>query len=305
MRSEENFDFESAAVVRTPQFSTETAKRRVTASTLRAPGDVAELLSDAPDMEGQTIGHWSEHGGNRRWALIEPDLTALNNELHDIRGAYERLHQIVRKPIMKEIEALVRNMSVTYTLESQEWLTNMTYDEWRTMSGGLSRTLFDFIDTNGDGRVSWLEFAEANRLRNQAEALKVKEEALRSTIAQYQPDKHAPECIAEGGQGRILVGRDLSSGEKVAIKVEQVPDGESASALQREFHVLWSLRGQLGFPNILHFGRQTLNSNPAPTDCRVRNVGLACALSRVCVPLRPTFRACVRLRPLFTCTRAP
>jgi len=243
-------------------------------------------------MEGQTIGHWSEHGGNQRWALIEPDLTALNNEPQDICGAYERLQQTVRKPIMEEIEVLLRNMSATYTLESQEWLTNMTFEEWRK-TFGLSRTLFDFIDTNGDGRVSWLEFAEANRLKNQAEALKFKEEALRNTIAQYQPDQHAPECIAEGGQGRILVGRDLSSGEKVAIKVEQVSEDESSSDLQREFHVLWTLKGESGFANILHFGRQMLNSSPEPTDVRVRHGSLAHTPSRVRVYHRQPVFPCV------------
>lgn len=102
--------------------------------------------------------------------------------------------------------------------------------------------------------------------------LKTKREVLANMIEQYEPTKHAPECIAEGGQGMILVGKDLGSGERVAIKVERVQQRggvEVESALQREFNVLYALKDDKSFPDILHFGRQVLNSNPEPTDCRV------------------------------------
>lgn len=207
-----NFDFESAAEETHEAFvGAKSAQERlkVTSSPVSpATGaQVSELLADAPDSEGQVIGHWSEQAGSRRWALVEPDLAALSDELRNIRASCEKLERTVQKStIMDELEDLLRDMTKTYTLESQEWLTDLAYDDWREKFG-LSKTLFDFIDTNCDGKVSWQEFVEVYKLRNQLHALKAKEEALKSTIEQYKPDEHAPECIAEGGQGRILVGK--------------------------------------------------------------------------------------------------
>jgi len=106
----------------------------------------------------------------------------------------------------------------------------LSFAEWQEQFG-LSRSLFDYIDENRDGEVSWQEFTSVNRVRNQLNALKAKEEALEEALDQYKPDEHAPECIAEGGQGMILVGKDLSTGDKVAIKVERVL---KVRALKRE-----------------------------------------------------------------------
>ena len=80
--------------------------------------------------------------------------------------------------------------------------------------------------------------------------------------------------------------QDLATGERVAIKVEKALQ-DRESALQREFRVLWSFRDDRGFPDILHFGRQMLNSSPAATDCRVRFCAACCheasfALTRTC-----------------------
>lgn len=69
-------------------------------------------------------------------------------------------------------------------------------------------------------------------------ALEMKADALRKTIEQYRPELHAPECIAEGGQGVILAGKDLATGERVAIKVERAQRRPcEESALHREFRV--------------------------------------------------------------------
>jgi Ca2+-binding EF-hand superfamily protein len=196
---------------------------------LAGAGSLSQLTEDAPDMEGQVIAHWSEDAGSVRWALVEPNLADLQKELRDIEDARKRLQQTMDQPIIDDLETLLRRMAGT-TYESQEWLTGLSFAEWQEQFG-LSRSLFDYIDENRDGEVSWQEFTSVNRVRNQLNALKAKEEALEEALDQYKPDEHAPECIAEGGQGMILVGKDLSTGDKVAIKVERVL---KVRALKRE-----------------------------------------------------------------------
>merc|ERR1712194_994320 len=51
------------------------------------------LLEDAPDVKGQTIGHWSEEEGSIRWALVEPDLLVLKKEERDLDDACGRLER--------------------------------------------------------------------------------------------------------------------------------------------------------------------------------------------------------------------
>jgi len=252
--------------------------------------DVSELTEDAPDAEGNTIGHWCEDEGSTRWALVEPNLAELKKEMKDITEKCERLqHKLSRiftKPVLegtseagvavKEFETLQEGMQGT-TMEEKfnqadtSGSEDLTYEEWKEVFGA-SRPLFDSIDTNSDGKVSFQEYREAQTLSKQIVGLKTKREVLANMIEQYEPTKHAPECIAEGGQGMILVGKDLGSGERVAIKVERVQQRggvEVESALQREFNVLYALKDDKSFPDILHFGRQVLNSSPEPTDCRV------------------------------------
>ena len=62
---------------------------------------------------------------------------------------------------------------------------------------------------------------ELTRLRHQLVAFQMHAEELRLAIQNYAPEEHAPECIAQGGEGIILMGRSLASGERVAIKVER------------------------------------------------------------------------------------
>ena len=123
----------------------------------------------------------------------------------------------------------------------------------------------------GDGRVTLEEFT---RLRYQLVAFQMRLEELDLAIRHYKPEEHAPECLAEGGQGMILVGKDLASGERVAIKVEraqpQQPPGQPQQpAMQREYDVLQAMADYPTFPSVRHFGRQILNSSPQATDCWV------------------------------------
>ena len=53
-------------------------------------------LSDCPDVEGQTISHWSEDEGSVRWALVEPDLAALQEEEQFVAAACEQLRSTLR-----------------------------------------------------------------------------------------------------------------------------------------------------------------------------------------------------------------
>mmetsp|Transcript_122266 Transcript_122266/g.182692 ORF Transcript_122266/g.182692 Transcript_122266/m.182692 type:complete len:626 (-) Transcript_122266:402-2279(-) len=111
---------------------------------------------------------------------------------------------------------------------------------------------------------------ERERARQQLNALRMRAEMLRQTIDQYSPEEHHSECIAEGGHGMIMMGKDLATGERVAIKVERVWEGWE-SYMHREAEILSELQEDAHFPNVLHFGRQTLNINPSSQslDCLV------------------------------------
>eukprot|EP00286_Rhodomonas_abbreviata_P012532 CAMPEP_0181317636 /NCGR_PEP_ID=MMETSP1101-20121128/16578_1 /TAXON_ID=46948 /ORGANISM="Rhodomonas abbreviata, Strain Caron Lab Isolate" /LENGTH=453 /DNA_ID=CAMNT_0023425051 /DNA_START=383 /DNA_END=1744 /DNA_ORIENTATION=+ len=119
-----------------------------------------------------------------------------------------------------------------------------------------------------DSSIDVPSFEERMALRKQLVAQNLRLEVLSRTIQHYRPDEHFPECIGEGGEGLILCGKCLETGKKVAIKVEKVVEGKPSS-LQREFNVLRALQDDKSFPNIKHYGRQILNTNPSATDCRV------------------------------------
>lgn len=218
---------------------------------------------------------------------MEPDLAAMQTEKKELETACDRLLQLQlqnyrshtlepasdqTKALVAELEAVrqritTKSLADSFQLGVMNASQGMGYSEWNE-AVGLSDTLFKYMDKDSNGKVSWQEFVQADKLRKQFVALKMKVEVLSKTILQYQPDQHAPECIAEGGQGLILVGKDLSTGQRVAIKVERVIEGRE-SALQLEFNVLYALQDDQSFPGILHFGRQMLNSCPGSTECRV------------------------------------
>ena len=235
-------------------------------------------IEDAPDAEGQTISHWDENAGSTRWALVEPSLAALKKEQRELGEASARLEQkiaAIRALQFSLAEEIARDPEAFFARADVDTSGDLTFDEWAQacatavgdVDASIVRRLFDEMDYNKDGVVSLAEFTQ---LRNQLVACQLKAEALGKTIDQYRPDEHAPECIAAGGQGMILVGKDLATGERVAIKVEKVAeDGAAESDLEREFDVLRELQDDPMFPSVLHFGRQQLNSNPKPTDCRV------------------------------------
>jgi hypothetical protein len=236
---------------------------------LAGQGSDSGLTEDAPDVAGQTIGHWSEETGCIRWALVEPDLAALQAERRNLEAACERVEQRLQQCSRAGLEEEV----VAFARADLDVSGNLSFEEWRRAFGddgvddAALRRLFDAADEDRNGTLSLGEFLQ-DRLRKQKAALTMQSKVLQDRIDQYQPQEHAPECIAEGGQGMILVGKDLATGEKVAIKVERVQEGRDSS-LTREFNVLRSLQNDPCFPNVLHFGRQMLNSNPSSTDCRV------------------------------------
>jgi len=244
------------------------------------------LLEDAPDVKGQTIGHWSEEEGSIRWALVEPDLLVLKKEERDLDDACGRLER--RADAIGTLQAGFQEETVVFTSADLDHSGDLDFEEWLPQFSMLfasegrsaddlddkeamvnaARSMFDEADVDGNGKVSLVEFLEYKVL-TQLVALKIKAEVLRNTIQQYEPDKHASECIAVGGQGSILVGKDLATGERVAIKVEKVGENGESNSLLREFNVLDALKDDSCFPNVLHYGRQMLNSAPSPTDCNV------------------------------------
>ena len=244
------------------------------------------LLEDAPDVKGQTIGHWSEEEGSIRWALVEPDLLVLKKEERDLEDACGRLER--RADAIGTLQTGFQEETVAFTSADLDHSGDLDFEEWLPQFAMLcaaedcsvddlddkeamvnaARVIFDEADADGNGKVSLIEFLEYKVLK-QLVALKIKAEVLRNTIQQYEPDKHASECIAVGGQGSILVGKDLATGERVAIKVEKVGENGESNSLLREFNVLDALKDDSCFPNVLHYGRQMLNSAPSPTDCNV------------------------------------
>jgi len=248
----------------------------------------ALLVEDAPDVEGQTIGHWNEEEGvSIRWALVEPDLLMMKKEERDLDDECGRLERradaigtIQQAGLQKETAAFTNaDFDHSGDLDFEEWLTQFpalcagedcSVDELDNKEAMINaaRAIFDEADTDGNGKVSLVEFLEY-KILTQLVALKTKAEVVRNTIRQYEPDKHASECIAVGGQGSILVGKDLATGERVAIKVEKVGENGESNSLLREFNVLDALKDDPCFPNVLHYGRQMLNSAPSPTDCNV------------------------------------
>lgn len=167
-----------------------TAKKREN-SNFEQAGSLSELTEDAPDMEGQTIRHWSEDTGSTRWALVEPDFAALKKELEAAEASCERLRQTLQharahtqkiasraqtNEIIAELEEVRRRIKTT-SLEELGGVggSGLGYDEWHE-AVGLSRTLFDYMDTDANGQVSWREFANADRLRKQFVAFKMKVE---------------------------------------------------------------------------------------------------------------------------------
>ena len=59
-------------------------------------------------------------------------------------------------------------------------------------------------------------------------------------------EESAPKLLGEGSCGTVLLGRDLTRGDEVAIKVEAArEDGESL--LEREHQIMRQLRGLTGF----------------------------------------------------------
>jgi len=63
-------------------------------------------LSACPDVEGQTISHWSEDEGSVRWALVEPDLAALQEEEQSVTAACEQLRSSLRSEFCVRSPAL-------------------------------------------------------------------------------------------------------------------------------------------------------------------------------------------------------
>ena len=66
-----------------------------------------------------------------------------------------------------------------------------------------------------------------------------------------------PKRLGQGACASVVLGRDVSTGEEVAIKLEPVEKG-GGSRLLHEFTVLRSLKGAPGFPNARYYGTQDI-----------------------------------------------
>ena len=71
-----------------------------------------------------------------------------------------------------------------------------------------------------------------------------------------------PKRLGQGACGSVVLGRDISTGEEVAIKFEPVRKGEG-SRLAAEFGILRSLKGATGFPVPRYFGTQSIMGEEA------------------------------------------
>lgn len=79
--------------------------------------------------------------------------------------------------------------------------------------------------------------------------------AIEAALTHKPSAEEAPKLLGEGSSGTVLLGRDLTKGDEVAIKVESVrEDGESL--LERENFIMHHLRGLTGFIQPRFFGRQ-------------------------------------------------
>lgn len=76
--------------------------------------------------------------------------------------------------------------------------------------------------------------------------------------------------LGEGAYGAILLGRDIATGEGVAIKVEPIGNSidsqiRNSSGISYEYSVFSKLKGVKGFPIVKYFGRQQVMNR----DCKV------------------------------------
>lgn len=62
---------------------------------------------DAPNVEGNTILHWSEDMGCEGWALVLPDLAQMQDELHEVQ---QRCNELV-KEVRVHISLIIANVS--------------------------------------------------------------------------------------------------------------------------------------------------------------------------------------------------
>jgi hypothetical protein len=87
---------------------------------------------------------------------------------------------------------------------------------------------------------------------------------------QYKPSDYQPKMLGEGAYGAILLGRDIATGEGVAIKVEPIGNSidaqiKNSSGISYEYSVFSKLKGVKGFPIVKYFGRQQVMNR----DCKV------------------------------------
>jgi len=94
-------------------------------------------------------------------------------------------------------------------------------------------------------------------LRERLSLIRMKRSALKDKVKDYQPDLDCCplKVLGEGGEARILLGKDLSTGGDVAIKVAKRGPHDT---LETEFTILNSLRNIKGFPDAIFFSRQKL-----------------------------------------------
>ena len=150
----------------------------------------------------------------------------------------------------------------------RSWLGGSEKNRWALVEPNLAALIEERSKLSSSIERLQAKLDSIPEATNQLAAAREEEAELSSTIEQYKPDENAPECIAEGGQGSILVGKCLDSGCKVAIKVERVQQGREGT-LQAEYDILCALSGDKRFPDVYHYGRQMLNCSPKATDVKV------------------------------------
>ena len=81
-----------------------------------------------------------------------------------------------------------------------------------------------------------------------------------STTSCTTSSTKVPKKLGEGACGSVVLGKDISTGEEVAIKFEPVTremnERGELSRVALEFHILRSLKGVTGFPQPKYFGTQ-------------------------------------------------
>ena len=95
---------------------------------MRSSSNQELLLEDAPDVKGQTIGHWSEEEGSIRWALVEPDLLVLKKEERDLDDACGRLER--RADAIGTLQAGFQEETVAFTSADLDHSGDLDFEEW-------------------------------------------------------------------------------------------------------------------------------------------------------------------------------